>query len=246
MYRILLKRLKSYNSFQLIKKLAALRLMPENANFHLSLDCLCHCVASFVPDVTKKDISDNKLGALCSNLKAEELDYLEEYEYLSENLFTENVHFIGGGYNVFPGISINSSFQLRLVIKGINHIKVLDEENEFINYIEPVVHSILLLSHEMSRKAGLTYGVFISDENNSEIKIPSDTTYLETLVDSVTFTRSELSNYEIPMEIVNYFCCELGSINEDYEPDQTILNLKPFINYQDTVVVVSPHLFFHH
>jgi hypothetical protein len=241
MYKELIKRLDSYNSFQLIKKLSALRLMPENANFHLRLDALCHYAASLVSDPTKRDMSEYELIDLCNNPCSLGLQFLIDYEYPSENLFTENVHYFGGGYNVFPGIFTNSSFQLKLIIRGLHLIKSSYDEGDYTKYIEPVIHTILSLSNEMLRKAGLIYGIFVSSEDNYEINVPSEA-HLDTLVKSVTFTSAELSNYGISADILNEFCCELGSVIEDYEPDQTILNLKPLVKYRDTIVVVSPHL----
>ncbi|KPV58162.1 hypothetical protein QJ48_18145 [Paenibacillus sp. A3] len=233
--------LSSYNSFPLIGKLAALRLMPENADCHLRLDLLCHCVTSLTPDKAKGDISENELNDICNNLEKIGLEFLINYMYPSENLFTENVHFIGGGYNVFPGISLNSAFQLRLLINGLYKINLANEQKEFIDNIFLVVHTILSLSHEMLKKAGLNYGVFVQNEGNFEIKVPSKNE-LEKLVSAVTFTNSELSELELEIDILNEFCCELGSIKEDYEPDQTILNLKPLVKYQDNIIIVSPHL----
>lgn len=236
----LIKELKAFNSFRLIRKLSALRLMPENADYHLRLDALCHYCASIAPDPNKKEGNESELEDLCNNLDSLDLEFLD-YEYPSENLFTENIHFVGGGYIVFPGISINGSFQLRLILRGLNLVKLSHGESKFMNHIEEVVLTILSLSDSMLKKAGLNYGVIVSSDSNHKIKIPSKHN-LERLTNSVTFTMAELLKTEISIEILNEFCFELGSTKEKYVPDQTILNLKPLTKYQGNIIVTSPHL----
>lgn len=241
MHRKFKNRLKSFNSFQLIRKLSALRLMPENADFHLRLDALCHYCASIVPDPNNGYGSKLELEDLCNNVASLGLDFLNDYEYPSENLFTESIHYIGGGYNVLPGISLNSAFQLRLILRGLTLVKSKYGESSFTNHIDDAVLTLLSLSDYMLSKAGLNYGVFVSNDNCHQVKVPSEDT-LGMLINSVTFTKAELLRTEISIEILSEFSCELGSIKEVYAPDQTILNLNPLVKYEDNIIVASPHL----
>lgn len=128
----LAKKLSQYDSVDLLTSLAALQLMPENAERTFRFETLTHVVASIKNKgfVSKPKANLKILEKLC-RCDAEGLEILVLMEDPFENPFTEAFGFHGGSYTVFPGIAEEATFILRYLSRIIS----LDTESFSFPYL---------------------------------------------------------------------------------------------------------------
>jgi hypothetical protein len=106
------KETSPFDKLDLLTKIAALQLVPANADHAMPLDAIAHAVASqkYVPHLP--EISLKRLKQIC-NSPAITGGPIGLSEDPSEQMFTEAFTFEGGSYVVFPGIVDDATFILR-------------------------------------------------------------------------------------------------------------------------------------
>ena len=114
----IVKETSPFDKLDLLSKIAALQLMPANADHAMPLDALAHAVANqqYVPH--QPEISLKRLKQICnsSTITTGPIGHSEDP---SEHMFTEAFTFEGGSYVVFPGIVDDATYVLRNLTKAI-------------------------------------------------------------------------------------------------------------------------------
>ncbi|MFC2051906.1 hypothetical protein ACFLT4_04175 [Chloroflexota bacterium] len=208
----IVRETSSFDKMDLIAKIAALQLLPENADHAMPLDAIAHAVASqkYVPH--RPEISLKRLKQICnsSTITAGPIGHSEDP---SEQMFTEAFTFEGGSYVVFPGIVDDATYVLRNLTKAIFLSRDSPFPPEFIQQARTITTAILKLTDLIASRAGMKRG--IDPVSSRNVVVPSNT-MLQKLKRSLTFDSEELSRCLIPgdslLNVLHPFIAGLGDI----------------------------------
>jgi len=235
------KETSPFDKLDLLSKIAALQLVPANANHAMPLDAIAHAVASqkYVPRLP--EISLKRLKQIC-NSPAITDGPIGLSEDPSEQMFTEAFTFEGGSYVVFPGIVDDATFILRNLAKAIFLSRESPFTQEFIQQSRILTAAILKLSDIIASKAGINRG--IAPVSSRDVGMPSNT-ILQKLRRSVTFDTEELARYLIIgdslLNALQPFIAGFGDTEaEKYDLNNGPLHLKPLIRIDNKIVVSEP------
>ena len=107
-----IKLIKPYDPIDLLAKVGALQLCPENANHAIRLEAFAHAIncLKFEPD--KPIMTRHKLDHIC-NAPPLGNSHIQSQEDPTPNAFTEAFTFFGGSYIVLPGQLSEPTFILK-------------------------------------------------------------------------------------------------------------------------------------
>ena len=118
MLKQIYKGIEPFDKLDLLSKVAALQLVPENAERAIRLEAIIHAIVSQNPTSNQPKISLGHLRRLC-NSKYIVDGPIGHAEDPCDNMFTEAFTFQGGSYIVFPGIVEEPTFILRNLVKAL-------------------------------------------------------------------------------------------------------------------------------
>lgn len=142
-----------YNSLDLVLKLSALRLLPQNAEKTVRLDLLLHTASSLL-NFRAPRITDNKMRTIINHKFVSE-SFFRFQEDPGTNIFCEELSFYGGGYRVFPGINSSIIYQLKNTFYALfqNNKQLLPQEN--LEEIEKLIMFVLSISEAIADRSGI-------------------------------------------------------------------------------------------
>lgn len=230
-----------FDKLDLLSKIAALQLMPANADHAMTLDAIAHAVASqkYVPH--QPEISLKRLRQIC-NSPAITGGPIGLSEDPSEQMFTEAFTFEGGSYVVFPGIVDDATFILRNLAKAIFLSRESPFTQEYLQQSRVLTTAILKLSDIIASKAGIKRG--IDPVTSRDVVVPSNA-ILQKLKRSISFNTEELARYPLfgdsLLNALQPFIAGFGDIEADkYDLSNGPLHLKPLIRIDNKIVVSEP------
>ena len=237
------EKISVFDSCDLLAKVAALDLLPENASRRTSLDALSHLSAAVRYDPNAPKISRPRLEKLLQNhLSASSEPGIADDPF--PELFTEEITFINGPFIVLPGTLAGSYDILNWLLKAA----VLKTPNlGFERFREEVTRSAILclsVSNAIARKAGLRRGMSPALGNTSDILVPNAKS-LDELVKAVTFSQSELvllgTGKGSLGQTIDPLSIDIGEVDWDgYLFEHGELHHKPFVRIGDKYVVSNP------
>lgn len=250
----LVNDLSHYDIADVVGKIGALSLMPENASHAIRLEALAYAAIANSPSANKPRISKGRfrhilkehLGSSCS------ISLLEDP---CDNMFTEAITFYDGSYVIFPGVMESANFIVRNVCKGLFLSKEHAPHLALRQQALSLVMTFLILSTELAKRANLQRGIKPSREIwNKDIVIPNSQRWTE-LQRAVTFNKAELLDLlrerpspeirdRISPEILDYYVINPGSISDiqDYDPSSSQLFMAPLVDVGEKIIVVVPGL----
>ena len=237
------EKISIFDSCDLLAKVAALDLMPENASRRTSLDALSHLLASVRYDPNAPKISRPRLeGLLQKHLSQSSEPGVADDPF--PEMFTEEITFINGPYIALPGTLAGSYDILNWLLKAA----VLKTPSlGFEHFRDDVTGSAILclsVSNAIARKAGLRRGMSPKLGKTSDILV-SNAKSLKELANAVTFSQSELvllgtgeRNFG---ETIDPLSIDVGEVDWDkYSFEHGDLHHKPFVRIDDKYVVSNP------
>jgi len=237
----IVRETSSFDKFDLLAKIAALQLLPANADHAMPLDAIAHAVTSqkYVPH--QPEISLKRLKQIC-NSSAIAGGPIGLSQDPSEQMFTEAFTFEGGSYIVFPGIVDDATYVLRNLTKAIFLSRESPFPQEFIQKSRTLTTAILTLSDLIASKADVKRG--IDPVSSRDIVVPSNT-MLQKFKRSLTFDNEELSRYLIPgdslLNALQPLIAGFGDMEaSNYDLGNGPLHLKPLIRIDNKIVVSEP------
>ncbi len=236
----LIKKFEQYDPVELITKLAALQLLPENHGYSLRIEFISTIAASLTHD-DGDSISTKKL---VSEIEEHYPNFGEigRMEDPPEELFTDNIIFHGGNYVVYPGITEHGVYILQNLLSAIFHTPNVLEES-FKNYIQASSIALLSISNEIARRVG--HIRYLAHQEDS----PEHISYLnghenEKLCSAVTFNKSEigqiLTEWGLDSSILEPFCAELGVHPIPVHYTRCGLFKQPIVKIDDQYIVALP------
>jgi hypothetical protein len=237
----IIRETSPFDKFDLLAKIAALQLLPTNADHAMRLDAIAHAVASqeYVPHLP--EISVRHLKEICngSTIEASPIVLSEDP---SEQMFTEAFTFEGGSYVVFPGIVDDATYLLMNLTKAIFLSQKSSLSPEFVQKSRVIIAAILKLSDSIALRAGLKRGIDpISSQN---VQVPSNAV-LQNLKRALIFTEDELSHIFIPgnslLRALQPLITGIGDVEADkFDLGNGPLHVKPLVSFENKIVVAEP------
>ncbi len=229
-----------YDPVDLLAKIAALQLYPENADRVMRLDALSHIAACLPPETNKTKISKNKLNKIC-NMEPLGNSYIKMSEDPCDVPFTEAFTFFGGSYIVFPGIAQDVVFTLKHLSAAIFLLPEFKQNKPIVDEIRNIILPILVLSDELARRARLERNI-APKYHPEDVYIPWDFSVKK---DATLFNVEDLVKLFIPYNLsidnISEFVQSFGELTlESYGLENTPLHKKPIIRLGNQFVVSEP------
>jgi hypothetical protein len=229
-----------YNVADLILKLSALRLLPENGEKVIRLDLFLH-VASSLTNSSVKKITRDKLFSILNSTRVTE-SFFKFQEDPSTSIFCEEISFYGGGYRVFPGYYSAITYQLKNTFYAISENRNSFLSDELKRELVTYVMFVLNLSEAIAIRADIKRNTDI--KHSKKIFIP-DERKLSDLSLSLIYKQSELealaNEIGIHFDNINWLFSKIDSSNiENYKIESGPLILAPIFSYNGYYVVTDP------
>lgn len=229
-----------YDTLDLVRTLAALQLMPENADRLARLEAGAVVAASIQPGVDRRQMGVRRLNwlvnesTLASGLAPAEDPYNAP--------FTEGVDFIGGNYLILPGQAPHAGFVLSSLAQALATEKDTFPDQELRKLCMWILGAALRVSDVMARRAGLGRGDRPQHRPPGSVLVPK-AERLGALKEAVNFTRAQLVEMLGPHALV--LLAQLISLPnaELLKPEQVFdgpLHLHPLLLHGDDLIVALP------
>ena len=235
--------LSAFNSFDLMRKIGALNLVPQNASRRVSLDALAHLLAAQPYDTNASAISRHRFESLVLKHLSADSEPGSTDDPAPE-MFTEEITFPNGPFVVFPGTLLNSNEILRWLLKAT---LLKTPQLGYNPFEEEVIRATILclsVSDAIARKAGIQRGIPPQIDSSREIVIPA-MGFIKKGADAVTFSRSELISLTVGEEFFDVtmdpLAMNIGEVDwEGYSFEFGQLHHRPFVRAGDNYVVSDP------
>lgn len=191
--------LQVYQSIDLLAAIGALQLMPENSGRIIRLEAAAHVAASLPWRPSSKQISPGQLKSILNQGPLADLQIVRD-EDPHEFAFTDSIAFIDGPFTVFPGIEDDSVFIIQHLLTAIfrHHRQIQNEA--FLKTTFHLVSAVLLLSHEIARRAGLDRNIDPVYAPEHDVVIPKNNRFAK-LKKAVLFEKSDVENLLLSHDI---------------------------------------------
>ena len=235
--------LSPFSSLDLLKKIGAMNLLPQNASRRITLDALAHLLAAQPYDTNAPTISRHRLGSLVRKHLSADSEPGRADDPAPE-MFTEEITFPNGPFVVFPGTLLNSHEILKWLLKAALLKTPRLGYNPFQEELIRAALLCLSVSDAIAQRIGVQRGVPPQIESSREIIIPA-MNVIKKGAEAVTFSRSELVSLAVGEE---YFDETMGPLAMDigevdwyrYSFDFGQLHHRPFIRVGDSYVISDP------
>jgi len=235
--------LSPYNSLDLLKKIGAMNLVPQNASRRITLDALAHMLAAQPYDTNAPTISRHRLESLVRKHLSGDSEPGRADDPAPE-MFTEEITFPNGPFVVFPGTLLNSQEILRWLLRAALVKTPVLEYNPFQEELVRAALLCLSASDAIAQRIGIQGGMPPQIESSQEIIIPA-TNVIKKGVEAVTFSRSDpvflTVGEEYFDETMDPLAVDIGEVDWDgYSFDFGQLHHRPFIRVGDSYVIADP------
>ncbi len=243
----LAEQLSPYNSGDLLAAVAALQLLPENADRAVRLEAFAHASASLNDEPGKPRISLHRLRQIANTEPLGHEGAIASQEDPCDNALTEAFTFHGGMFIVFPGNIDESTFILHHLATALFLHPDPFPNPDFVNKAGALLSAVLVLSDEIARRAGLSRGVMpIFLGRNADVVVPNSQS-LTQLKQAVSFNRAELDRLlaerNLPIFALDQLIVPLGEVSiADYQIDRGDLQTRPIVQMGYQFVVAIPSM----
>ena len=236
----LIEVIEPYNSLDLLSKVGALQLCPENANHAFRFEALAHAINCVKYEPNKPSLTRHRLDRICNEPPLGD-SFIQSQEDPTPNAFTEAFTFFGGSYIVFPGQLSDPTFILKHLDTAIFQSEKFKVHKGFLSKVYRMNHSLLVISDTIAKRSGLARNM--SPRPLSEtIFIPRD---IDTQKGVVEFSLRELEDNFGPFGLeysdLEPFIRPFGQLKIDsYSFQNSPIHFKPIIRFEDKLVVAEP------
>jgi hypothetical protein len=183
--------LGSYDPLDLASGIAALQLMPENADRLVRLEGAALLVAASLPTGVGRPLMSVGRWKQWLNRPPLSTSMFSRAEDPFETLLTEALPVCGGAFVVFPGSVPDSTFIVRHLVRSILSSGTPFPSEAYARAASALCSSVLVLSDTIARRAGLSRGSPAMEAPGRPVILPTADRFA-TLRNAVTFTKSEL------------------------------------------------------
>lgn len=228
------KFLAENSSKELLKTVAFLQLIPENATKLVRLEEITHSIISNFNKL------DNRIHYQTFN-NILDVEFSEDYrEDPAEGCFSEIIMFKNGNSIVFPGLCNNSTETNQILIEALYK----NENNiskECLNEIENGILFNLTIHNYIAKRLKISRYEH-KDDYKGKIHFPDYLTNEK--LDIFVFPESGITRIcealKLPGNTIDSFSVLLKDIPQVKNPDDSILLKKPFVKIDDEYILVLP------
>jgi hypothetical protein len=235
------RRVQPYNPIDLMTSVAALQLLPQNAERALRLEALANVISTLPCRHDNPVMSITKLRRVCNSPPLADISSQEDP---SEQAFTEAFTFIGGSYVVFPGIVDDATFVLRHLAQAITQYKK-PFPRVFYDTAVRTLGAGLTLSDLVTTRAGLSRGIPPSS-TVSKVYVPRSSE-LSRLKHAVQIKYEDLEQAlrvrGFDLHALDPLTVGLGETSlDECAPTTGPLDDRPLVQAGDSVILAVPGL----
>jgi len=230
---------ESYQSVDLLSKVAGLQLVPENQSRLVTLTTLAFTCACVDTDEEPR-ISTAGLRRLIGSMPGQELN---DPHF---GPVCQSFYFYGGDHLVLPGLLEHGLFITRALADGLFLRQRKFANTEFARAAYERLKAVLALSTTICRSAGLGRNLPMPDDATHRRTELPDSITLKRLADSVRFSADALvvllREHDLSHDALADFTADCGTwmIHDYISADDNPLFRKPLVAHNDQVVVASP------
>lgn len=217
---------------------SALMLLPENASRHLRL----HRMAALGMSLDDRQISAASSSAIRALLKIDDVggpDVLREEDPYSDVL-VQSIDFAGGPYLVSSGSGDHTVSDVKNLIDAMLRERWMD--NDLYQAEFRLVHSLLIVSDLVLRRAGLQRGTLPRGSARTPVDVPG-AARLKELASATFISNDDLDSYGPWLRmVIDTFALDPGTLTEPCDDDITDdrLHMYPFLRLGGGYRVVLP------
>jgi len=217
---------------------SALMLLPENASRHLRL----HRMAALGMALEDRQVSAAISSAIRALLKVDDVggpDVLRQEDPYSDVL-VQSIDFAGGPYLVSSGSGDHTTTDVKNLIDAMLREHWMD--NDLYQPTFRLVHSLLIVSDLVLRRAGLQRGTLPRGSARTPVDVPG-AARLKELASAAFISSDDLDSYGPWLRIViDTLALDPGTLTEPCGDDITDdrLHMYPFLRLDDGYRVVLP------
>lgn len=232
--------IKPFNPIDLLAKVGALQLCPENANHAIRFEALAHAINCSQFEPNKPICTRHRLDHIFNNPPLGN-GPIQSQEDPTPNAFTEAFTFFGGSYIVFPGQLTEPTFILKHLNAAIFLGGGFKAHKEFRNKVLGLNHSILVVSNTIATRAGFVRNMTISSLSR-RVFIPSN---IDTFKNLVVFSNQEieenLDQIGLDLSALERFIQPFGQLTTgSYTFQNSPLHSRPIIRFEDDLIIAEP------
>ena len=240
------KELSSFNTFDLLKRVGALHLIPRNASRAFSLDAFAHLVSAQEYRPNDPVISQTRF----KNLVRQHLggsSPMGQHDDPFPQMFTEEIPFHYGPYKIFPGPTAGDQDILRWLLKAADMLCNTDVTGSFCKEIRAAATLCLSVSNSIAFKAGLKRGQQPLGNRVDDIEV-RDARSMKSGAAAITFSLEEIERMlrhdNQFLKALAPFCTKPGTNDWDsYSTKMGWLHHRPFVKMGKSLLVPNPSLF---
>jgi hypothetical protein len=217
----------------LLATIAALQLLPQNANALFRLEAAAGVAVTLAPVEEIVPIADDAVLAWVNRpVFGGEIDPFN-------NAFTDEFLFHFGSFVVFPGLRDEAFYIVRMLARAVLHTRGRLPA-AFFQPAQNLAASTLMISDAVARKAGLHCGIDPEPQPNDYAVGPDEP--LTKLKTAVSFSTEELARWLEPLtpEDLAPLIQDLPAPNDADAPPVTVLQ-RPLARDGDRHVIAAPH-----
>jgi hypothetical protein len=225
--------LNGLDPLDVLAAIAALKLLPQNANALFRLEAAAGVASTATPVQGGGAIAD---GAVVAWVNRPVFGGIGDP---FNNVFTDEFLFHYGSFVVFPGLREEALFIVRMLGRAILHSRG-DLPTAFFQRAQDLAAGTLMISDAVARKARLGRGTDPEPQPNNYAvaAVP-----LAQLKETVSFTAAELARWlnPLPVESLQPLMREVPAGYDVSVPPVTPLH-RPIVRGADRFVVAAPHI----
>ena len=237
----ILNEVKKYDVYDVIAKLSALNLVPENQNKATIIEPVISAILTLPKNELKSTykISMGKFKKIIQLIESMNISLAIDPP---ENPFIDRV-MLYENYNIFTGINYIPGYILQGFIDAI-YKYTNDINNEFVEKISVLIFFILQISDKVSKGANISFENLKKYDEIPNLVIPQEQR-LETLKQSIIISEYEVKRILKDEKLIDLLYCDFQ--NEDIENILRIDNQKffknPFLKDNNgNVIILSPSI----
>lgn len=226
-----------FKQVDLIRDLAALQVLPGNSSFTWGLQAL----ATFCSSSELSGSSTEAPGGHWRELfRSAGVAELVDSDDAQDNLFCEEMRFIGGSYKILPGIVDDSSFTLRNLCDGLFLKNPTVWSKSFQKEVSDLIIAALRISNRVCTRAGLPRGA--RPEIADAVTIPS-TEEFERLRGAVSLGPEEIQDVldGLSTDALDPLTIVLGEATfDESDPNRSSLFSTPLVRAEEELILALP------
>jgi hypothetical protein len=243
LFQRVIETIARFDTVDLLTAVAALQVMPVNISRTVRLEVLAHAIATQAVDPKGAKPSLDDLRRLCNNKPLGSFE-ITRSEDPPEWHFVEPMTWHGSSFLVFPGIADDSAFSFRHLAQALNVPPEFDPHPALISDANRLIGSVLRLSTEVARRAGLKRWTNPRMESHDTI-VPSSPEELDRLKDAVSFRKPELDELlqaQGGSTGLQHLASAFGVNPPTYNRHNGALLAAPLVQHADGYIVALPGL----